>query len=178
MKSLILVSALLVGFSASAQVCKVSQDIVERIEEAKSSNMMAKPKYTTIKALVATDECVAQYLNDGDAATLAREVMALNLVSSEQILNSFVQHEEEKLQLEAAKTCSASRQTLESINQLKSSGMHVKALYVSVKGLLADDECLSLELGRSQIVDLAKILVYGHFDKESTESIIDGFLAQ
>lgn len=168
MKSLILVSALFIGFTASAQVCKVSQDIVERIEWAKASNMMAKPKYTTIKALVATDECVSQYLNEGDAATLAREIQALKYISSEQILNYFVEQAELKKQLSQIKACEPSAATLERVEDLRTSGMHVKARYVSMKGLLAEDECLASELNQSQLVNLAQRIV---FEADNTLSV-------
>lgn len=178
MKSLILVSALFIGFTASAQVCKVSKDIVERIEWAKASNMMAKPKYTTIKALVATDECVNQYLNDGDAANLAREIIALKLISAEQILNFFVENEEEKLNALVPKSCEASSQTLEQMEELRTSGMHVKARYVSMKGLLAEDDCLSSELSQGEVVELAQRIVFEAADFFSAEVMIAQALAK
>ena len=160
MKSLILVSALFIGFTASAQVCKVSQETADQINWAKESSMMAKPKHTTIRALIGSDACVAQYLNDGDAATLAREIQALKFVPAEQILNYFVEQAELKKQLSQIKACEPSAATLERVEDLRTSGMHVKARYVSMKGLLAEDECLASELNQSQLVNLAQRIVF------------------
>ncbi len=160
MKSLILVSALFIGFSASAQVCKVSQDTVISIEWAQDSSLMAKPKFTTIKALIASDACVSQYLNEGDAATLAREIQALKFIPAEQILNYFVEQAELKKQLSKIKACEASDATLERVEKLRTSGMHVKARYVSMKGLLAEDECIASELDQAGVVDLAQRIIF------------------
>lgn len=172
MKSLILVSALLVGFSASASICKVSEATVERIESMKDSNLMAKPKVTTIKALVAADACVASYLKENDAAALAREIIALKIIPAEQILNFFVEHAEEKLNAVAPKTCDVSSQTLEQVEELRTSGMHVKALYVSMKSLLDEDNCLSSELSQGEMAELAQRIVFETTDLFSAEAMI------
>jgi hypothetical protein len=160
MKSLILVSALLIGFTASAQVCKVSQDTADQIDWTKESSMMAKSKHTTIRALIGSDACVSKYLNDDDSATLAREIQVLKFVPSEQILNYFAEQAELKAQLSKIKACEASAATLERVEQLRTSGMHVKARYVSMKGLLAEDECIASELNQSDVVDLAQRIVF------------------
>lgn len=178
MKSLILVSALFIGFSASAQVCKVSQDTADQINWAKESSMMAKPKHTTIRALIGSDECVAKYLNEGDAATLAREIQALKFVPAEQILNYFVEQAELKAQLSKIKACEASAETVARADQLRTSGMHIKAVYVSMKGVLSEDECLASELDQAGVVELAQRLVFGDDVKESSASIINAYLAQ
>lgn len=178
MKSLILVSALLVGFSASASVCKVSEDTVERIESMKDSSLMAKPKFTTIKALVATDACVAKYLKENDAATLAREIISLKFIPAEQILNFFVEREDEKLNAVAPKACETSSQTLEQMEELRTSGMHVKARYVSMKGLLAEDDCLSSELNQSEVTELAQRIVFEATDFFTAEAMINQALAK
>lgn len=178
MKSIVVSALLLVGFSASASVCKVSADTVERIESIKESSMMAKPKFTTIKALVATDACVTKYLKEGDAANLARQIISLKFFPVEQILNFYVETEEEKLSLLAPKACEASAQTLEEMEELRSSKMHVKIRYVSMKGLLAEDECLASELNQSQVTELAQRIVFEATNYFSAEAMINQALAK
>lgn len=173
MKSLILVSALLVGFSASAEVCTVSKETADRIKYVNNSGMMAKPKYTTIRALVGEDACMAQYLNEGDAANLAREIMNLKMIPAEQILNGFVSNEAAKMASAEPQSCEASEQTIaiaKELSQVK--GASVKPAYVSLKGTLASDECISSTLSQAEVTALAQQIMFEANDTDSVELMI------
>lgn len=176
MKTFIVTALLFAGMSASAQSsCQVSEDITQRIEETKASNMMAKPKFSTIRALVATDSCVARYLQSGDDVQLARDIMNLDFIPSQQILSHFVKQAEEK---SASQTCKASQETLDQVDFLRTSGMHVKVRYVSMKGALIEDECLASELSEGKIIELAQSLTFQSATFQSSEEIINQALAK
>ncbi len=176
MKSMILTALLLVGFSVSAQsVCQVSSDTAQSIDAINNSSMMAKPKANVIRSMIDTDDCLAMYLTAGDAAQLARAITELKVISSAEILSSFVSQAD--LKMRTAKTCQVAADTVFRVEQFASLGMHVKARYATVKGLLVEDECLSLELSQSEISALSQRIVFGSADSLTIELLISEALA-
>ena len=179
MKSMILTALLLVGFSVSAQsVCQVSSDTAQSIDSINNSNMMAKPKANVIRAMVGADECVAQYLQNSDAALLARAIIDLKGVSAAQILSNYVDQAEAKLRKLNSKTCQAALETVEKVEQITHLQMHVKARYVTVKGMLSEDACLSSELNQAQLKALSQRIVFESADSLAIQSMISEALAE
>ncbi|MBC7752903.1 MAG: hypothetical protein H7Z71_01615 [Moraxellaceae bacterium] len=178
MKSMILTAVLLVGFSVSAQsVCQVSSDTAQSIDSINNSNMMAKPKANVIRAMVGADECVAQYLQNSDAALLARAIIDLKGVSAVQILTNYVDQAEAKLRSLDLKTCQPASETVEKVEQIARLRLHAKARYVTIKGLLGDDECLSAELSPTQIKVLSQRITFETADSLAIQSMISEALA-
>lgn len=178
MKSMILTALFLVGFSASAQsACQASSETLQGIDSTNNSTMMAKPKMNVIRAFIATDECLMKYLKVGDATHLAQAILELKVNSSAEILSSFVGQAEAKMRTEAPKACQAAAGTLENVEQIAGLGMHVKARYVTVKGLLAADECLSSGLSLSELAALSQRIVFESADSLAIQMMISDALA-